>query len=100
MQSCSDHIASLIRVVGNCLAVILVPEFFSFCLNNISVHDRVEIDLLGVLQINRGLDKSSYQPWVVSRYQLRLSIEKPSQKGKEKLSYQNEPWTIPIKLII
>eukprot|EP00116_Pleurobrachia_bachei_P018246 sb/3478508/ len=26
IQSCSDHIASLIKVVGNCLAVILVPE--------------------------------------------------------------------------
>eukprot|EP00116_Pleurobrachia_bachei_P016983 sb/3477245/ len=27
MQSCSDHNASLIRIVENCLAVILVPEF-------------------------------------------------------------------------
>eukprot|EP00116_Pleurobrachia_bachei_P017524 sb/3477786/ len=105
MQSCSDHIASLIRVVGNRPAVILVPEFFvgllwfllkplqgcplgiaqptpgqilsslrrwsrvshcilpcyeaHCCLNNISVHDRVEIDHVRVLHINRGLDKSS-----------------------------------------
>eukprot|EP00116_Pleurobrachia_bachei_P018185 sb/3478447/ len=27
-QSCSDNIASLIRVEGNCLAVILVPDSF------------------------------------------------------------------------
>ena len=30
MRSCSDHVTPLGKVVGNCLGIILVPEFLSF----------------------------------------------------------------------